>query len=192
MEKYNEIVKHKFIVFCSDHYNPLGVIRSLGEKEIRPIVILNTNYCKPVLIVKSKYPQIIHKVGSKEEGLEILLRVYGNEEYKPFVYSCSDEICELLDTNFDLLIDKFYFFHGKRKGAVLEYLDKNRINQLAKECGCNVLNNEILKKGQCPQNLKYPVLTKALTSTLGRKKCIYVIVRRSYLRHIEALEAKRY
>ena len=34
--------KHKFIVFSQDHYNPLNVIRSLGEKGVNPISILYT------------------------------------------------------------------------------------------------------------------------------------------------------
>lgn len=34
--------KHKFIVFSQDHYNPLNVIRSLGEKGLNPISILYT------------------------------------------------------------------------------------------------------------------------------------------------------
>ena len=32
--------KHKFIVIGYEHYNPLGVIRSLGENGIRPIVMM--------------------------------------------------------------------------------------------------------------------------------------------------------
>ena len=37
-----ELKKHKFIVFSQDHYNPLDVIRSLGEKNLNPISILYT------------------------------------------------------------------------------------------------------------------------------------------------------
>ena len=39
-EQKKELSKHKFIVFCSDHYNSLGVVRSLGEAGIASIVIL--------------------------------------------------------------------------------------------------------------------------------------------------------
>ena len=31
---------HKFIVLCEDHYNPLGIVRSLGEEGIKPFVVL--------------------------------------------------------------------------------------------------------------------------------------------------------
>lgn len=161
-----KIKQHKFIVLCSDHYNPLGVVRSLGEVGIKPIVILIANHGKPSLIVKSKYPDKIHIVGSTNEGLDYLLNEYGHEKYKPFVYSCSDDVCEMLDMNYNILIDKFYFFHGKKQGIVSKYLNKSNINELAIKCGCNVLKNEVVSKGEKPNNLRYPVLTKALTSTL--------------------------
>ena len=162
----NELEKHKFLLLCYDHYNPLGVVRSLGEAGIRPIVVLIANSNRPSLIVKSKYPSEIHIVHSPEEGLGYILDNYGNEEFKPFLYSCSDDVCEMLDKNYEVLINKFYFFHGKEQGIVSKYLDKNNINQLALKCGCCVLKNEVLIKGEKPRTLHYPVLTKALTSTL--------------------------
>lgn len=35
-----DLANHKFIVFSEEHYNPLGVIRSLGEEGIKPIGII--------------------------------------------------------------------------------------------------------------------------------------------------------
>lgn len=41
MDKFDiELKKHKFITFSEDHYNPLGVLRSLGEMGLQPIAIL--------------------------------------------------------------------------------------------------------------------------------------------------------
>lgn len=159
-----EIFKHKFILLVGDHYNPLGVVRSLGEAGIKPIVILISN--RPHLINVSKYPQIVHKVNSPEEGLELIFRLYGNERKKPFLYSCSDDVCNLLDHNYNRLIDKFYFFHGKEQGIVSYYLDKSNINNIAMRSGCNVLHFEVVNKGELPKNLRYPVMTKAINSTL--------------------------
>lgn len=170
-ENESELRKHKFIVFCSDHYNSLGVVRSLGEAEINPIVILVAGKCEPWLIVKSKYPSQIHKVNSKEKGLELLISIYGKEpDCKPFVYSCGDDICELLDKNFNKLIKLFYFFHGRNEGIVSVYLNKDNINKIAIKNGCSVLKNEVLNKGQLPCKLRYPVITKAMASTLSAWK----------------------
>ena len=160
----HELKRHKFILLSGDHYNPLGVVRSLGEKGIRPIVILNSK--RPHLINVSKYPQKIHLVNSAEEGVILLLKLYSNEQYKPFVYSCSDDVCCLLDSYYNELVDKFFFFHGKEQGIISYYLDKANINDIAIKYGCIFLKFEILNKGELPKNLKYPVLTKAMNSTL--------------------------
>lgn len=164
MKDDKELKQHKFIVFCGDHYNPLGVIRSLGEKKIRPIVILVAKDQK--LIPFSRYVGKIHRVDNMENGLKLLLCKYGNERKKPFVYTCSDEIASLLDLNYNKLIDKFFFFHGKEQGIITHYLDKKNISDLAVAKGCKALRYEVVKPGQLPANLHYPVITKAINSTL--------------------------
>lgn len=35
------VTEHICIVFAEEHYNPLGVVRSLGENGIRPVGILS-------------------------------------------------------------------------------------------------------------------------------------------------------
>lgn len=161
-----ELLRHKFIVFCGDHYNPLGVVRSLGEKRIYPIVILVAK--NPHTVNLSKYAKKIHQVDDIEAGLDVLLNKYGNEEekQKPLVYSCSDEIAALLDQNYDRLIDRFFFFHGKRQGDITKYLDKKAISDLAVEKGCKALKYEVVPIGALPKTLTYPVITKATDSTL--------------------------
>ena len=49
----SKLREHKFIVFCQDHYNPLGIVRSLGEEGIRTIVILES---KMVVNARSTSP----------------------------------------------------------------------------------------------------------------------------------------
>lgn len=164
MKDNEELKQHKFIVFCGDHYNPLGVIRSLGEKKIRPIVILVAK--EPKLVPASRYIGKLHHADDIEDGLRILLNLYGNEKEKPFVYTCSDEIASLLDLNYNRLIDKFFFFHGKEQGIVTHYLNKKNISDLAVAKGCKALRYEVVKQGQLPENLCYPVITKAINSTL--------------------------
>lgn len=168
MKDGRELKQHKFIVFCGDHYNPLGVIRSLGEKKIRPIVILVAK--EPKLIPLSRYIRKLHRVDNIEDGFKVLLDEYGNEKEKPFVYSCSDEIASLLDLNYDRLIDKFFFFHGKGQGIITYYLDKKNISDLAVAKGCKALRYEVVEKGHLPQNLRYPIITKAINSTLDNWK----------------------
>lgn len=163
-----ELKKHLFIVFGFEHYNTLGVIRSLGEKSISPIVILHTTTVKdPSLVPNCKYISRLHIVESVEEGYDLLFKKYGAEEYKPFLYSCDDYVEMCLDSHYDDLKDKFYFFDGGQAGIISHYMDKDAISQLAVECGCKVPKTEIVKRGQLPKSLKYPVITKAKVSAIG-------------------------
>lgn len=47
------VTEHICIVFAEEHYNPLGVVRSLGENGIRPVGIFIES--KDKLASKSKY-----------------------------------------------------------------------------------------------------------------------------------------
>ena len=68
---------HKFIVFALDHYNPLGVIRSLGEAGISPIYIAERH--GEYFATKSKYLKECYEVEDVAEGYKILMDNYSNE-----------------------------------------------------------------------------------------------------------------
>ena len=55
----NGLKEREFIVFALDHYNPLGVVRSLGEAGINPVLIAVKH--KVDLAVKSKYVKKVIK-----------------------------------------------------------------------------------------------------------------------------------
>ena len=159
---------HKFIIFGFEHYNTLGVIRSLGEKGISPIVILHkTNIKDPSLVPNSRYASKVHVVDNVDEGYRLLQKLYGNEKIKPFLISCDDYAEMLLDSHYEELKDHFYFFDGGKAGIISHYMDKDAISQLAVECGCKIPKTEIVKRGQLPTTLKYPVITKAKVSAIG-------------------------
>ncbi len=49
----------EYIVFvCKDHYNPLGIVRTLGEVRIKPIAVVVKS--DPQLVTKSKSPASGH------------------------------------------------------------------------------------------------------------------------------------
>ncbi|MBQ9664950.1 MAG: ATP-grasp domain-containing protein [Bacteroidaceae bacterium] len=161
----DEIKNHTFIVFCGDHYNPLGIVRSIGEWGISPVVILVAEH--PVMINHSRYVKRLHHVQTMEDGYKILLSDYGNEPLKPFLYTSDDGITSLLDLHYDELIDKFYFFHGLEKGIITRYMDKENICNLAVECGAQIAKTEMVIPGTLPKEVRYPLITKAIISTLG-------------------------
>lgn len=156
---------HKFIVFALDHYNPLGIIRTLGENGIAPIYIAVKHRID--LGVKSKYVSRVHKVDSVEEGYRILIEEYGNEEIKPFLLTSDDRTTGYLDEHYDELKDKFILFNAGEAGRITEFMDKEKILELAKKHGLKILDTRVLNKGEIPADLDYPIITKSISPNVG-------------------------
>ena len=167
MEK--EFRSHKFICFVVDHYNPLDVIRSLGEKGIKPIVILIEEHpC--VMINHSRYVGKLHQVKTREEGYKLLLTQYGHELEKPFIYCSDDKSVSFLDQHYYELKDKFIFYHAGEQGRITWLQNKDNITNLGAEAGLYCPKKEIVDTGVLPKTLKYPIITKVLASTMGAWK----------------------
>lgn len=163
-----ELRKHKFIVLSQDHYNPLDVIRSLGEKELKPISILYGEH--QWMIPHCKYVEKLYQVETLEEGYKILMEKYGNEIEKPFLYCSDDTTTSFLDQRYDDLKDKFYLYNAGEKGRITWLQNKYNITRLATEVGLIIPKSEVVETGTLPTTLKYPVITKVLASTMGAWK----------------------
>ena len=169
-----DLLKHRFVVFCQDHYNPLGVVRSLGEEGINPDVILVADH-KPRLINNSKYLGKLIMVSSIEEGYKSLIEHYSALPEKTFVITCSDDIESYLDLHYDELIKNFYFFDGGSPGQITQIMEKNEMCKLAVECGLDIPKTEEVKTGELPKTLSYPVMTKSVISTISNwKKNVHI------------------
>jgi D-aspartate ligase len=157
------------IVFAIDHYNPLGAIRSLGENGIRPIYIAIRHRVE--LGVKSKYVSKVHQVDSVEEGYKVLMENYG-EVYKtgekPFVLFSDDKSVGYFDTHYDEVKDCFITYNANNtQGRIMQFMDKKNILDLAKKHGLNVLDSYVCNKGEIPEGLVYPVITKDINPNAG-------------------------
>ena len=64
------------IVFGIEHYNPLGIIRSLGEQGIHPVFIAIPG--RADVASASKYVEKCHRVKDYVEGCQLLLEEYGD------------------------------------------------------------------------------------------------------------------
>ena len=72
-----------------------------------------------------------------------------------------------MDNHYDELKDKFYFFNAGEHGRINYFMDKNNILELAKKHGLNVLESRVCKKGEIPERLRYPVITKSISPVVG-------------------------
>ena len=160
---------HLVIVFAMDHYNPLGVIRSLGENGINPVFIAIRHRAE--LGVKSKYVSKVHQVDSVEEGYQVLMENYG-EIYKngekPFVLFSDDKSVGYFDTRYEEVKKHFITYNAKGiQGRIMEFMDKKNILDLAKKHGLSILEPVVVNRGEIPEGLEYPIITKDINPNAG-------------------------
>ena len=164
------IKDHLFIVISGDNGNALGVVRSLGEAGIKPILVYLVDDSHIPMLLYSKYIGIVHKVHSYEEGIELLLCKYSHLEIKPFVYSCDDFLESIIDHRYDDLFDEFYFFHAGEKDRINSLMNKHEICCYAESCGLRIPKQVVVKKGELPVGISYPIITKSIKSIIGAWK----------------------
>lgn len=169
--------KHLFIVLAIEHYNPLGIIRSLGEKNVRPVYIAIKG--KVGVASSSKYISVCHHVDTVEDGYRLLLEKYGNcnTKYKPFVLCSDDKTMGYLDGHYEELKDKFIVFNAGGNNRINKYMDKAEILSLAGECGLKYADTVVCERGEIPSDITYPVITKSISPNVGGWKSDVFICR---------------
>lgn len=163
--KYNG---HIVIVFALEHYNPLGLIRSLGENGINP-VYFSVKRRGPVACL-SKYISKTYFVDTVEEGYSLLLEKYGNEEKKPYILFSDDKSVGYFDLHYNELKNRFIWYNAGSQGRINAFMDKDRILKIARKHGFRVLDSHVVKVGEIPEGLVYPVITKDISPNSGSWK----------------------
>lgn len=167
------IRNHLFIVIGEEHYNPLGMIRALGQWGIQPVFIAIRG--KSSVASKSKYVLRSHFADSPEEAYQILLSEYRGRKNKPFVLTTDDDIQSLLDINYEKLKNQFILFNAGVPGRVTKYMDKKEILDLAKKHGLEILKTVVVDRGDIPGDIEYPVITKSISPNVGGwKSDVYI------------------
>ena len=161
----SEFGNRKFIIFAVDHYNTLGVARSLGEAGISPVFIAQRG--KAELAARSRYVSETHYVNSIEDGYKYLMDTYGNEKDRPFLYTIDDHSMGYLDERYEDWKDKFISFNAGKNNGINAYINKWEILQVAQECGLAVADTSLVDRGTIPNDIKYPVITKSLSPNIG-------------------------
>ena len=157
----------QIIVFGMEHYNPLGIIRSLGEEGITPIFVAVKGRDK--IASSSKYTGKVYEVNDYIEGCKLLLTEFGNnsKDCIPIVITTDDEQVEYMDEHFDEYEGRFIFFNAGKPGAISKYVNKYNILELANKNGLKTLKSFNVKRGEIPAVLEYPVITKAIDPAVG-------------------------
>lgn len=159
------IKDHLFIIFSKEHYNSLGIIRTLGKYGINPIFIAEK--AKGPASRMSKYISKVHFVQNKDEGFELLLKEYGNMPLKPFLITSDDDTQQLVDENYSLLKDKFFFFNAGSDGRITQFMDKEEVLKMAQKHGMAIPKTIVVDDCKVPDGVNYPVITKSISPNVG-------------------------
>lgn len=167
-----ELKKYKIVLVGLEHYNPLGILRSFGEMGIN-IDFVAINYRVPVASA-SMYIGTLHKVDSISEAYDAVLKHYGNTYnetgIKPILLFSDDDVYSIFDEHIEELQKIFITPNAGTNGRVIEFMDKDKIQECAKRHGLPVINSHVVKPGEVPEGLKYPVITKAISPLAGAWK----------------------
>ena len=155
-------IPNKCIVFCFEHHNSLGQVRALGKNGLKPILVVLKD--KVHITSKSKYVNEKYIVKSVEEGYELIINRWGNEEEKPFIFTSDDIITSFLDKKFNSLKDKFFFNNCGAEGEITKNMDKSYMFEIASKIGFNVAQTFLWDRKKEIPKFKYPVITKTRDS----------------------------
>ena len=161
------LLEHEFIIFAMDHYNPLGLVRSIGEGIGKQSIVI-AEKSKTDISSYSKYTKEYIRVETPAEGLEVLIKRFaGKSDKKPFLLTCDDKTIEFLDNRYDEWKDYFIGFNAGAKGQITKYMDKFEVLKLAQKHGLKTLATICVDKGIIPPNIEYPVITKSISPVVG-------------------------
>lgn len=166
--------QNKVIVFGGSHHNTLGVVRALGEKGIKPYVFISSKTLTDSFVLKSKYVEKGWIFKSIDECLKNIIRDFSNKEKKAIVISTSDTATSCLDLNFDKLSRDFIIPNGGKQGNLTNLMNKETMNDLAKQIGFNVAESWLITDDSVYENIQYPCITKPLESIAGSKSDIKI------------------
>lgn len=154
----------RYIVFVSkDHYNPLGIVRTLGEAGLNPIAVVVRS--EPKQVALSKYVKEKYYVDNPEEGVRLILDKFAdNKNEKSFILTGDDVTVMTLDKHYDELKDYFYFYNAGKTGRIAEVMNKDYMCELAAKHGFTVAKTWKVSPGEIPEDIEYPVITKAVNS----------------------------
>lgn len=160
----------EYIIFVSkDHYNPLGIARTLGESGICPVAVVVKSELK--LVGRSRYVKKTYYVDSPEEGISLILEKYASRgSEKSFILTGDDVTVMTLDKHYDELKDSFYFYNAGGTGRIQEIMQKDYMCNLAEKHGFKIAKTWKVHPGEIPEDIEFPVITKAINSFGGEWK----------------------
>ena len=180
MIKRDSILMNKVIVIVIgvDHFNTLGIIRSLGEVGIQPIALILSENKSKAWTLKSRYINInCSEVIGSEQVREKLLSISSRIKQKAYIIPSCDRAVKLIEEQRIFLSDMFHFpTVSDDYGSLTNCLDKSFTSKIASKAGFVVPksmtfyanDNEQIKRAIADFAGLYPLIIKEVTSVAGK------------------------
>lgn len=167
---------NKVVVIGADHHNTLGVIRGLGERGIKPDVLLISN-SNMVFVGRSKYINRLIQITKDIDVCDCLLNNYKKEKEKPVIICCADPYEAEIDQHYYQLSEYFHLPGAKIQGSITELMSKKRMSDLACEVGLGIPRTWYYEADNNVELLQInvPCIVKPLSSIVGSKEDIRII-----------------
>lgn len=159
----------RVVIFCSDVYGALGLIRSLGEDGYKPECYCYGKDCRYLLA--SRYVSQGCVFNTAEEAIEYLLHDYPVHDDKPVLFTIPDLPAYLVDLHLDQLREKFILMTAGEQGKIGYWMDKRNVVTIARNNGLTIPRTiELSKEADIPGTIHYPVFTKSIRTVDGGKQ----------------------
>lgn len=168
--KKKTLRKVQVLVLGDSFNNTLGLIRSLGETGVRPVLILIGD--DRLFISKSRYIDKVFQLDNLSSAF-ILLKELSTELNGAYLICSNDAAAEFIDDN-ESILSKWYItpIRGEKIGNLFE---KENQCELASECGVTIpFSFKQRPSDKLPDIKQFPVLIKPNDSNYGSKSDIHI------------------
>lgn len=177
-------MKQKVVVIGHGYTSRLGMIRSLGSAGFDVSVVVmapknrfsnSVNKQKPIDCYSKYVSKVYYNLSSDKDGLiRLLLTECVDPQQKVVIIPDSDGSAAAIDLHLDVIEKHFIVPHiGHRKGAVFEWMNKQKQKDLAISMGLNVAKSWIVSvvhgSYNLPGDIQYPCFPKPLATIEGGK-----------------------
>lgn len=163
----------KAIVISDDHYNALGMIRSIGECGI-PVVLLLTTEKEETFVNLSKYITYYEKIGYIERDIIEAINRHSKDSLQTFLFPLSDFSAELLDRYRESFNN--FVCVPNMNGMMRVYQDKQYSREKAKEAGIRIPQGQVVEDNSIVERWTcFPAIVKPLNSVDGLKSDITTV-----------------
>ena len=177
-------MRSKVLVIGGNHQNTLGVIEALGQKGVCSHVII-LGKIQSSFVLTSKYVDKGRICEDEESVITTIKCLFTSEKKKVVAIACCDDAANIIDKHYESLQKFMVIPTIKEYGNLMEWTNKEKMTNTAKELGITIPLSWLIKDNIIPEDIVFPCVIKPITSVhhgkSGFAKCTSRMELQSYL-----------